>query len=157
MLICDDFETHETLEILEYYFENNVILCRLPSHTFHKLQPCDVAMFAPLKLAYRERVERLERGGVNTIGKEHFISLYSPARETAFRSKNIKVDFVASGLMSFNLDRVLRDIPKPYAKLIISKVDEMKVEPRSQDEILQTLVTPMLAKTLISLQNLIIK
>lgn len=71
VLICDGFGTHETLEILEYCFENNVILCRLPSHTSHKLQPCDVAVFGPLKSAYRERVERLERGGVNTIGKEH--------------------------------------------------------------------------------------
>jgi hypothetical protein len=157
VLICDDFETHETLEILEYCFENNIILCRLLSHTFHKLQPCDVAVFAPLKSAYRERVERLEREGVNTIDKEHFTSLYSPARETAFTSKNIKVDFAASGLVPFNPNRVLRDISKPPAKLIISKVDEVKVGPRSQDEILQTPMTPMSIEALISLQNLIIK
>jgi hypothetical protein len=54
VLIYDGFGTHETLEILEYCFENNIILCRLPSHTSHKLQPCDVAVFAPLKAAYRE-------------------------------------------------------------------------------------------------------
>jgi hypothetical protein len=29
-------------------------LCRLPSHTSHKLQPCDVAVFAALKAAYRD-------------------------------------------------------------------------------------------------------
>ncbi len=114
-------------------------------------------MFAPLKSAYRERVERLERGGVNTIGKEHFISLYSPARETAFTSKNIKAGFAASGLVQFNPDRVLRDIPKPPAELTIPKVDEVKVGPRSQDEILQTPVTPVSAEALIWLQNLIIK
>jgi len=157
VLICDNFETHEILEILKYCFENNVILCRLFSHTSHKLQPCDVAVFASLKSAYRERVERLEREGVNTIDKKHFISLYSPARETAFTSKNIKVDFVASKLMSFNSNRVFRDISKSYAELIIPKADKMKVGPRSQDEILQTLMTPMSAKILISLQNLIIK
>jgi DDE superfamily endonuclease len=32
VLICDGFGTHETLEILDYCFENNIILCRLPSH-----------------------------------------------------------------------------------------------------------------------------
>jgi hypothetical protein len=52
VLICDGFGTHETLEILEFCFENNIILCRLPSHTSHKLQPCDVAVFAPLKARY---------------------------------------------------------------------------------------------------------
>ena len=111
MLICDGFGTHETLEVLEFCFANNIILCRLPSHTSHKLQPCDVAVFAPLKAAYREQAERLERGGVNTIGKEHFTSFYSLAREKAFTLKNIIAGFAASGLFPFNLDRVLRTMP----------------------------------------------
>ncbi len=72
ILICDEFKTHETLEILKFCFEKNIILCRMPSHTSHKLQPCDVAVFSPLKAAYREQVERMKRGGVNTIGKQHF-------------------------------------------------------------------------------------
>ena len=135
VLICDGFGTHETLEILEYCFENNIILCRLPSHTSHKLQPCDIAVFAPLKSAYRERVERLERGGVNTIGKEHFTSLYSSARQTAFTSKNIKAGFAASGLVPYNPGRILRDIPKPPTELIISKANKIKVGPRPPDEI----------------------
>jgi len=83
MLICDGFGTHETLEILEFCFESNIILCRIPSHTSHKLQPYNIAVFGPLKTAYRGQVERLERGDVNTIGKEHFTSLYSPARKRA--------------------------------------------------------------------------
>ena len=53
VLILDGSGTHETLEILEYCFANNIILCRLPSHTSHKTQPCDVAVFRPLKTAYR--------------------------------------------------------------------------------------------------------
>ena len=79
MLICDGFGTHETLEALEFCFENNIILSRIPSHTFHKLQHCDVAVFASLKAAYRDQVERLEREGVNTIGKAYFTYLYGPS------------------------------------------------------------------------------
>ena len=89
VLICDGFGTHETLEIMEFCFENNVILCRLPSHTSHKLQPCDVGVFGPLKAAYRDQVERFCQGGVNTVGKQHFTYLYSPAREKALTKKNI--------------------------------------------------------------------
>lgn len=33
VLIMDGFGTHETLEVLEFCFENNIILCHLPSHT----------------------------------------------------------------------------------------------------------------------------
>src|SRR6266480_3102467 len=66
---------------MQYCFENNLILCRIPSHTSHKLQPCDIGVFGPLKAAYREEVERLYRGGAGTVGKQHFTSIYSPARE----------------------------------------------------------------------------
>ncbi|KAK7177520.1 transposase [Paraphaeosphaeria sporulosa] len=97
VLICDGFGSHESLDMLEFCFENNIILCRLPSHTAHKIQPCDVAAFGPLKAAYREQVDRLERGGVNAIGKEHFTSLYSAARVKAFTPRNIKAGFAASG------------------------------------------------------------
>jgi hypothetical protein len=72
ILICDGFGTHETLEILEYCFANNILMCRLPSHTSHKLQPCDVGVFGPLKTAYRDEVERLCRRGLEAVSKEHF-------------------------------------------------------------------------------------
>jgi hypothetical protein len=37
MLISDGFGTHETVEILEFAFAHNIILCQLPSHTSHKV------------------------------------------------------------------------------------------------------------------------
>ena len=60
VLICDGFGTYEILEILKFCFKNNIILCRLPSHTSYKLQPYDVAVFALLKVAYHEQVDQLE-------------------------------------------------------------------------------------------------
>ena len=89
VLICNGFRTHKTLKALEFCFENNIILCRLPSHTSHKLQPYDVGVFAPLKEAYCNEADRLFQGGANTVGKQHFTSLYSPAREKAFTKRNI--------------------------------------------------------------------
>jgi hypothetical protein len=74
-------------------------------------------VFAPLKTAYRDNVERLERGGVNTIGKQHFTSLYSPARETAFTKRNILAGWSKGGLFPFNPQRVLQDIERPFAAL----------------------------------------
>jgi hypothetical protein len=151
VIILDGFGTHETLEILEYCFANNIILCRLPSHTSHKLQPCDVAVFGPLKTAYREQVERLERGGVNTIGKQHFTSLYKPARERAFTPKNIRAGFAASGLVPFNPDRVLRTVPKPPDELTLAVTNEAPCQDDAEPQ------TPVSADGLMSLQNLIIE
>ena len=164
MLICDGFGSHETLEILEYCFANSIILCRLPSHTSYKLQPYDVTVFAPLKAAYRDNVERMERGGVNTISNEHFTSLYSPVRERAFTKRNFLVGWSKSGLFPFNPDRVLKDLPKPPTELI--EVDGMTTGPSLHDVTLTgpvssatptTPATPVLVEALMSLQNLIVK
>jgi hypothetical protein len=155
VLICDGFGTHETLEVLEFCLENNIILCRLPSHTSHKLQPCDVGLFAPLKTAYRDEVERLNRGGINTIGKEHFTSLYKPARDRALTKRNIQAGWAATGLFPFNPERVFRHTPKPPAQLSIPGADEIAVVPCAQDEVPRTPVTPVTAEALIPLHNLI--
>ncbi|KFY05438.1 hypothetical protein V491_09129 [Pseudogymnoascus sp. VKM F-3775] len=152
VLICDGFGTHETLEVLEFCFENNILLCRLPSHTSHKLQPCDVGFFAPLKAAYRDEAERLYRV-TNAIGKEHFTSLYSPARDKAFTKRNITAAWAASGLFPLNPDRVLKTMLKPLAQITIPHAAE--VGSCVQDELLNSPVTPVSAEDLTSLHNLI--
>jgi hypothetical protein len=159
VLICDGFGTHETLEILEFCLEHNIVLCRLPSHTSHKLQPCDVAVFASLKAAYRDQVDRLNRGGVDNVGKEHFTSLYSPARIKAFTKRNITAAWAATGLFPFNPQRVLKDIPKPLPplSLIVPTTGEIAgVCPQGQSlQTPVTPVTPVTAEALASLHDMI--
>jgi hypothetical protein len=98
---------------VRFCIENNIILCRLPSHTSHKLQPCDVGVFGPLKAAYRDQVDQLDLGGAGTVGKEHFTLLYDKAREKAFTSRYIRSGWSRAGLFPFNRDKVLQDIPQP--------------------------------------------
>jgi hypothetical protein len=112
ILINDGFGTHESLELMTFCFENNIVLCRLPSHTSHKLQPCDVGVFGPLKVAYRDQVEKLYRGGANTIGKGHFTELYDKARKI-MTEPIIRAAWSRSGLVPFNPDKVLKEIQKP--------------------------------------------
>ena len=64
---------------------NQVLVCGL----IVDKSACDVAVFASLKAAYRDQVERLYRGGADTVSKEHFTSLYSPARARAFTKRNV--------------------------------------------------------------------
>jgi hypothetical protein len=90
-------------------FANRIILCRLPSHTSHKLQPCDVGIFGPLKSAYRAQVEQACRAGVGIIGKPHFTYLYDRARKEAFTPRNIRSAWSKSGLFPFDPSRVLRE------------------------------------------------
>jgi hypothetical protein len=92
---------------------NNIVLCRLPSHTSLKLQPCDVSVFGPLKTAYREQVEHLERRGANTVNKEHFVLLYHLAREVALTARNIRSGWSKAGLFPYNASRVLDGMSAP--------------------------------------------
>lgn len=141
VLINDGFATHESLELLKFCSENNIILCRLPSHTSHKLQPCDVGVFGPLKMAYREQVEQLYRGGANTVGKQHFTLLYGRAREAAFTFRNIKSGWSKTGLYPFNPDVVLKDIQKPPPKLNTSPIINTQINPQGPNDLLPTPVT----------------
>ena len=154
VLICDGFGTHETLEVLEFCFQNNFNLFRLPSHTSHKLQPCDVGAFAPLKTAYCDEVERLYRKGVETVKKSHFTSFYDPTRQTAFARRNIKSVWAANGLFPFNLQRVLEGIPKPAVEQLGLEI----VRPCPREEVLEspiTLINLVTMDPLSSLYNLV--
>jgi hypothetical protein len=105
-----------------------------------------------LKAAYRDEVEALDRGGANIVGKEHFTSLYSPAREKALTSRNIRAGWAKAGLFPFNPDRVLGDIQKPPAQLTVPKANEVKVfESLPHDQALQT---PVTAEGFAALHNL---
>jgi len=113
ILISDGLASYESLDVMTFCFENNIILCRLPSHTSHKLQPCDVAVFGPLKTAYREQVEKLFRGGAGTIGKQHFPLLYSRARDIALTERTIRSAWSKAGLFPLNPGRVLGSLNPP--------------------------------------------
>lgn len=140
---------------MEFCFDNNIILCRIPFHTSHKPQPCDVAVFGPLKATYRDEVERLERGDVNTIGKGHFTYLYSPARKQAFTKKNILSGWAKNGLFPFNPDKVLKSTSKPVKALLILEAREPNVDQNIEVQTPTTPVTPNTTKALVSSQDLI--
>lgn len=165
MLICDIFGTHETLEILEHCLANNIRLCRLPFRTSHKLQPCDIAVFAPLKAAYRDAVERLGRGGVNAIRKQHFTFLYSCARIRAFTKKNVLAGWSKGGLDPSNPQRVLKDLVKPLAELPVLDAGgepALSSGPRQYETprifaASVTPVTPVSAEAFLALHNFILE
>lgn len=113
ILVSDGLASHESLDVVTFCYENNIVLCRLPSHTPHKLQPCDVAVFGPLKTAYHEQVERLFRGGAGTIGKQHFTLLYSRARITAMTVRNMRAAWSQADLVPLNPHRVLESLKAP--------------------------------------------
>ena len=54
LLVFDGHATHETPEMKELAFKNNILLYCLPPKTTHKLQPLDVGVFGPLQTAWNK-------------------------------------------------------------------------------------------------------
>ena len=114
----------------------------------------DIHGFSTKSMENRDEVERLFSGGLDSVGKEHFTSLYMRARERALTKRNITAAWAASGLFPFDPERVLRDTLNPLPELTV--LNEVASCP--QYEVLQKPVTPVTLVTteaLTSLYNLI--
>lgn len=98
---------------------------------------------------------------MNTIGKQHFTSLYSPARETAFTKRNILAGWSKGGLFPFHPQRVLHDMEKPFAAL--TEAAGVPMVHSEQDSVVPqvgapvTPVTPVSAAGFAALQDTIIR
>jgi hypothetical protein len=106
LLILDGHASHESAEFDLFCKNHQIIPLYMPSHSSDKLQPLDVACFAPLKEAYSAAVMRSIQNGIHHINKENFLDLYKESRK-ALLSKNICSGFEASGLVPLNPQRVL--------------------------------------------------
>jgi hypothetical protein len=106
LLILDGHASHESAEFDLFCKNHQIVPLYMPSHSSDKLQPLDVACFAPLKEAYGAAVMRSIQNGIHHIDKENFLDLYKGSRK-ALSSKNIRSGFEASGLVPLNPQRVL--------------------------------------------------
>jgi hypothetical protein len=79
----------------------------MPPHLSHLLQLLNVSCFSVLKRLYGRLVEQKMSLGINYIDKYEFIPLYQQARTEALNERNIKSGFSATGLVPYDLERVL--------------------------------------------------
>ena len=111
LLVLDGHGSYATLEFNAYYLENNIITLCLPSYTLHITQLLNIAYFGPLKTAYSQLVLDLARQGIFHVNKADFLAMYQRARGKIFIESNIQSSFKATGLIPYNLGRVLDTLP----------------------------------------------
>ncbi len=108
LLVCDGHESHITKRFMELCCKYNIHVLYLPPHASHVLQPLDVAIFGPLKHAYRKRLGWLAQMDDSTIsGKRNFLSCYHGARDEALTTSNIRAGWRGSGLCPVAISRPL--------------------------------------------------
>lgn len=103
LLICDNHESHVSIEAIDYCRANGIVYLSFPPHTSHKLQPLDVAVCGPfkakLKIAFND-------WHLNNPGKHLSIydipKLAKLAYLESFTPKNIVSGFEKTGIVPFN-------------------------------------------------------
>lgn len=118
VIICDNLSSHLTVNTLQLCSENNVRLVCLPPNSTHLTQPLDVAVFRPLKIAWRKVLSEwkdTDEGILSTnIQKQHFPPLLKKLMDTVEPNvvNNLKSGFRKCGIVPLNVEELLNRIPR---------------------------------------------
>lgn len=108
ILYVDSHSSHLTLQLVNFCQTNNIELVALYPNATHILQPLNVAVFHPVKTAWKRTVDgyTIENDG-KSLKKENFAPLLNKALQSMKSLKDmITYGFKASGLYPFNADAV---------------------------------------------------
>ncbi|EIW78069.1 hypothetical protein CONPUDRAFT_42105, partial [Coniophora puteana RWD-64-598 SS2] len=94
----DGHGSHVTSEMVRIGFDNDVMLYCLPPHTTHRLQPCDVGAFGPLKKFWFTAIEWYLRLTGRELGTNHVPLIYMLARRAAFQPRTLLRAWSKSGI-----------------------------------------------------------
>ena len=111
LLLCDGHDSHISAALSAYCLQHHIVLALLPPHSSHLLQPLDVGIFAPLKMAISQRQTRLYRSGFRHIQKVEWLEHYIEARNATIIEKNILSAWRGAGLFPENMFKVLHQLP----------------------------------------------
>ena len=111
LLILDGHGSHMNIDMIDLLVENDVHLYCLPPHTTNILQPCDVAIFRPLKAYFSRLTDMVKLASLGTtnhvhISKKNFSAIFKEAFDKALVVSTIKKGFRKCGIMPFNPDAI---------------------------------------------------
>lgn len=104
LLLLDGHTTHSrNLEAVLYARDNGIILLQLPGHTTHRLQPLDVAFFAPLQTYFIQAQDKWMRQNIGkTISQFQISGLFNEAYGRAASVGTAESAFRAAGIWPVN-------------------------------------------------------
>ncbi|XP_072179879.1 uncharacterized protein [Diadema setosum] len=101
LLLVDGHTSHVDLHVGEFCAEREIILYRLQSHSSHVTQPLDLAVFGPLKKAYKKEETAWKDQHVGQfVSKSVFASIFAKAWNQ-IKPEYAKAGFKAAGLYPF--------------------------------------------------------
>jgi hypothetical protein len=93
MVYYDGHSTHVTLEIIRYAHHNRILIICLPPHSSHVLQPLNLVIYGPFKLALHDKAYAYELETGQPVDKDTALLVIGQACKKAFMTSNILVAF----------------------------------------------------------------
>jgi hypothetical protein len=118
LLIVDGHSSHLNMKFLDWCDRHKILVCILPPHSTHRLQPLDVSLFAPLSTYYSQEVAGwvADTQGLTTMSKRSFFGLFWPAFTKAFVEENVMSGWAKTGLWPHDPSRVFSQIQIPQER-----------------------------------------
>jgi len=136
MLLLDNHGSHMSIEGLDLCKKNGVTLLTFPPHCSHRLQPLDVAVYAPLKKYYSTACTSwMHRNPAIPMTIMNISECLSDAYFQAFTPKNVLSGFRATGIWPLNQSVFFDD------DFAASNVTDREFPPAQSSEVDTTLST----------------
>lgn len=118
-LIGDNLACHLSADVIELTETNNIKMVFLPANSTHLLQPLDVAVYGPMKKAWRKVLTEWKMGDgkfYTTMPKIQFPKLLFTLLDKMEHKEDYAVSgFRATGIHPLNRQKVINKISKPEA------------------------------------------
>ena len=134
LLIIDGHNSHVTVDVVMKAMEVGLDLVTLPSHTSHRLQPLDVAVFAPYKKAFRKyRDAWVVKHPRQSAGKKILALWVSLGLQRALTVSNICAGFCGTGIWPLN-GHVVDKFLGPSRKFMVNITCNSRVGENCDDD-----------------------
>ena len=112
LLLLDGHNSHHNPEAIRLSKDNDVILFTLLPHTTHEMQPLDTAVFAAVKMHWRDTCHRfMQQNPGKVITEYQFSPLLAEAWLKAMSPSSIIDGFRGTGIYPYNPETVLHKVP----------------------------------------------
>ena len=105
LVLLDNHESHLSIDVIDFYKENGVVLLSFPPHCSHKLQPLNRSVFGPLKKFVNTACDSwMKNNPAKTMSIYDIPAIVRDALPHALTPSNIQAGFKVAGIFPFNRD-----------------------------------------------------
>ena len=118
----DGHASHIGIQVIKLVIKNNINLLRSPSHTTHFLQPLDIGVYGPIRMA-KILVEFSYSHIRKAITKEGFPALLKQIWLRGFTGRSVISGFKTTGIVPFNSSCIIAKSYEAASALSIGRTD----------------------------------